>query len=361
MRLDFLRPLYRYQGPFISIYLDSSRTDQRGAAEVELRWRRLSELLAERGATEAELAPVHDLVSDPASAVPGQALFLAGGRIVYAEALPNPPRRQTARLSPLPHVMPLLAQRGENVPHLRVMADHTGADVLVIAAGSPRELTVAAETWPLQKTAQGGWSQKRYERGVELTWERNAMAVARVIDEEVRRLGAELVILAGETKSRALVRDHVGKEAADRIVVVEHGARGPGAGLRLFTKEVEAVLDDHLGRRRAAMLDTYGTGRGRGLAVDGLTATVRALRERRVSDLLIVDDPSADGMLWTGPDGDQLATDAGELRQWGVADPVRERTDAALARAAALSDAELWFVSPPELDSADGVAAILRF
>jgi hypothetical protein len=361
MRLDFLRPLYGCQGPFDAIYLDTSRTDQRGATEVELRWRRLAELLAGQGATRDELAPVDALVRDPASAAPGQAVFLAEGRIAYAEALPNPPRRQTARRSPLPHVMPLLAQRGENVPHLRVIADHTGADVLVIAAGSPRELTVEAETWPLQKTAQGGWSQKRYERNVELTWERNALAVAKVIDDEVRRLGAELVVLAGDPKSRTLIRDRVGKEAAERIVMAEHGGRGAGAGQRLFAKEVEAVLDEHLARRRARVLGVYGDYRGTGLAVDGLGETVRALRERRVGHLLIVDDPSADGMLWTGPDGADLALDADELRQWGVAEPIRDRTDAALARAAALTDAELWFVSPAELDSSDGVAAVLRF
>jgi hypothetical protein len=80
-----------------------------------------------------------------------------------------------------------------------------------------------------------------------------------------------------------------------------------------------------------------------------------------VRALLIVDDPSADGTLWIGPEPTQLAIDRDELRVYGVADPVQDRTDAALARAAALTDAELWFVSPAELNSPDGVAAVLRF
>ncbi|GAB3904107.1 hypothetical protein GCM10027612_71480 [Microbispora bryophytorum subsp. camponoti] len=43
----------------------------------------------------------------------------------------------------------------------------------------------------------------------------------------------------------------------------------------------------------------------------------------------------------------------------GVEEPMRERVDAALARAVAATDAELWFV--PRLESPDGIGALLRF
>ncbi|MEV5408544.1 Vms1/Ankzf1 family peptidyl-tRNA hydrolase [Thermopolyspora sp. NPDC052614] len=361
MRLDFLRPLYERKGPFVSIYLDTGRTTETGATEIELRRRRLSEHLVEEGATAEELIPIADLVGDPGMAAPGRAVFVAGHEVVYTEALPAPPRREIARRSPLPHVMPLLAQRGENVPHLRVLADHTGADVVAIGAGAPRELVVGAEDWPLQKTGQGGWSQKRYERGVETTWERNAVAVAETIDQEVRRLGAELVILAGEPKSRMLVREHVGKEAASKIVMVEHGSRAPGAAPTLFAKEAEAVLDEYLATRRAEVLDAYGEATGHAMATQSLAETVDALRERRVRTLLIVDDASADGTLWIGEQGHAIGVGEAELRATRVTDPIKERADAALVRAAATTGADLWFVSATELHAPDGVAALLRF
>nr|BFE82282.1 hypothetical protein GCM10020093_048830 [Planobispora longispora] len=75
--------------------------------------------------------------------------------------------------------------------------------------------------------------------------------------------------------------------------------------------------------------------------------------------LLIVDHSDADGTVWIGPEGGQLATDREELREWGVSDPVEERADAALARAVAMTNAELAFV--PRLEAPDEVAALLRF
>jgi len=242
-----------------------------------------------------------------------------------------------------------------------VLADHTGADVVAVGAGAPRELVVGAEEWPLQKTGQGGWSQKRYERGVETAWERNAIAAARAVEEEARRLDAELIILAGAPRSRALVRDHLGKDAAAKVVMVEHGSRAPGAAPTLFAKEAEAVLDEHIAAKRARVLDAYGEAVGHNMAAQGLTETIDALRERRVKTLLLVDDPSADGMVWIGEAPNEIGVGEPELRATGVPDPGRERADAAIARAATMSGVDLWFVSSTELPVPDGVAAILRF
>jgi len=361
MRLDFLRPLYEREGPYVSIYLATGRVTESAPGEVELRRRRLSEHLVEQGATAEELIPVADLVNDPARAAPGRAVFVTGSDVVYTEALPGPPRREIARRSPLPHVMPLLAQRGENVPHLRVLADHTGADVIAVGAGAPRELVVGAEDWPLQKTGRGGWSRKRYEREVETAWERSAAATARAVEEEARRLDAELVILAGAPRSRALVRDHLGKEVAAKVVMVEHGGRAPGAVPTLFAKEAEAVLDEHLAAKRARVLDAYGEAVGHHRAALGLTETVDALRERRVRTLLLVDDASADGMAWIGPAPNQIGVGEPEPAAAGVPGPARDRVDAAIARAAAMTGADLWFVSPTELPVPGGIAALLRF
>ncbi|MCG5216324.1 baeRF2 domain-containing protein [Streptosporangium soli] len=353
MRLDAIRSLYEQPGPFVSVYLDASRSNERGAEQVALRWRDLRTHLA--GTDDTTLDAIEARVLSPAEAAPGRAIFAAGGRVLHDEALAAPPRREIARSSPLPHVMPLLAQRGETVPHLRVIADHTGADVVVVAAGSPRHTAVHAADWPLTKTAQGGWSQKRYERSVEETWERNAVVVAETVDEEVRRIGAELVVVAGEPKSRALLCDHLGTGAADRVVMAEHGSRGNGADPEPFDEDAEAAIETWVERRRSELVEHYGEGP----SAIGLRETAQALREGRVDTLLVADEPSADGLMWVGPQGAQLALDGDELRQWGVADPVRDRADAALARAAATTDADLWFVRRDSLGT--DVAALLRY
>ncbi|GAA3118398.1 Vms1/Ankzf1 family peptidyl-tRNA hydrolase [Planomonospora alba] len=357
MKLDMLRPLYEREGPYASAYLNTDRAMEQGGDQVELRWKALSEQLADTD--KATLAVLEKLFTDVNAAAPGRAAFAAGGEILYTEALAEPPRRATARWSPLPHVMPLLAQRGENVPHVRVIIDHLGADVVTVGPGAPRRTSVQVQDWPHQKTSQGGWSQRHYENNVEETWARNARAVAEAVDEEVRRVGAELVVVAGDPQSRPLLVDKLGKEASDRLVVVDHGSRATGSDPFPFNQDVEAAIDSWLDRRRKELLERYEEGSAKELAACGLSDVACALREGRVDTVLMVDRPDSDALMWVGPEGGQLAVEREEMQEWGVAEPVQDRADAALARAIAATDAELWFV--PELDVPGEIAAVFRF
>ncbi|MFF4777384.1 baeRF2 domain-containing protein [Microtetraspora fusca] len=356
MRLDSVRHLYERRGPFVSVYLDTARITEDAATAVELRWRRIDEELTARGAPPEVRAPIGELVKEPTQAAPGRAVFAEGTSVVLTEPLAAPPRREIARWSPLPHVVPMLAQRGETVPHLEVLADHAGADVIVSCGGRKRELTVeAAAEWPIQKTGQGGWSQTRYERDAEETWRRNAVAVAEVMEKEAHGIGAEVIVLAGEPQTRRMIMDALSKDTASRVVVAERGSRAPGAADEPFQSEVNHAIEVWQRKRHTALLDAYHAGP----YATGLAETARVLRDGRVATLLLRDDPTSDATLWIGPEGTQLAADPGELNDLGVDLPVEERADAALARAVAMTDAELWFV--PELDSPDGVGAVLRY
>ncbi|MEZ0077095.1 Vms1/Ankzf1 family peptidyl-tRNA hydrolase [Planotetraspora sp. GP83] len=355
MRLDFIRPMYRRAGPFASVYLDTDRSKEGASNVVQRRWARLRQRLAQAGSPSGVLDPIGELVLDPAEAAPGRAVFAEGREVVLTEPLTASPRRETARWSPLPHVVPLLAQRGERVPHIEVLADHAGADVTIVAEGPTRELVVEAADWPIQKTGEGGWAQYRFERDVEETWRRNAAATAEVVDKEAHGLGAEVIVLAGDPKARGLVMEYLSKDSAKRVTVAEHGSRAPGAAPQPFQAEVDRALRAWADRRRAELLDAYAAGP----SATGLQETARALRDTRVRTVLLKDDPSSTATMWVGPEAAQLSTDRAELADWGVEQPVEERADAALARAVAATDGEIWFVS--EIDSPDGVGAVLRF
>ncbi|GGS99252.1 Vms1/Ankzf1 family peptidyl-tRNA hydrolase [Nonomuraea spiralis] len=336
MRLDFIRPLYERRGPYASVYLGALTEPQR-----ETHWHSVRDQLD--GTDAATIDALEVAANRPA---PGQALFATHGDVVLAEPLARPPY-ELATVSPLPHVTPLLMQRGENVPHLRVIVDHAGAELSVFGGGAPRTTTVEAADWPLQKTAQGGWSQKRYERGAEETWEKNAVAVAHEIDEQVRRIGAELIIVAGEPKSRSYLLQHLSTKSADRVMMVEHGSRSDHGQ---FEEDVERALDDWLERRRAELLERHQESSG----PVGLSQVAHALREGRVHAVLM--PGPLDRNMWTGDGGTQLSTDRAELRRWGVEEPVEERADSAVVRAAAMTDAEVWFT-----DDVRDVAAVLRY
>ena len=77
--------------------------------------------------------------------------------------------------------MPLLAQRGEQVAWVRVLADRTGADAMAVSAGGvPRRAHVAGrEEFPLRRVQPGGWSQSRYQRAAMEAWHHNAGDVDR--------------------------------------------------------------------------------------------------------------------------------------------------------------------------------------
>ncbi|MEV4098682.1 Vms1/Ankzf1 family peptidyl-tRNA hydrolase [Nonomuraea sp. NPDC049649] len=336
MRLDFIRPLYERPGPYASVYLGALTARERATL-----WTSLRDELERAGG-----AAFDELEEEVRSPGPGRAVFAAGGEVVLSKVLPGVPRPLVA-FTPLPHVTPLLTQLGESVPHLRVIIDHAGAEVGVYGDGSPRTRTVEAEEWPLQKTAQGGFSQRRYERAVEETWEKNAVAVAQEVDEQVRRVDAQLVLVAGEPHSRAMLCDHLGTKSTDRVQMVERGHRNATSG---FEQDVEDALGSWLDDRRAELLERLGEQGG----PTGVARVAQALREGRVHALLMPGELPRP--VWIGEGATQLSPDAGELRTWGVEQPVQERADSALARAAAMTGAEMWFT-----DQVQDVAAVLRY
>jgi hypothetical protein len=135
----------------------------------------------------------------------------------------------------------------------------------------------------------------------------------------------------------------------------------------------DAALSEWVGRSTRERFDDWRAKLAHGLAVEGLARTMAAFRDGQVSDLFLADDPSSTASAWIGPVGSDLAASEGELLERDVPTPVTDRADAALVRAAALSDAELHFL-PTDLveggDAAacggiahprDGVCATLRF
>jgi hypothetical protein len=129
--------------------------------------------------------------------------------------------------------------------------------------------------------------------------------------------------------------------------MVEHGSRSNHGQ---FEEDVERALDGWLDRKRAELLERHQETSG----PTGMARVAHALREGRVQAVLTPGELPRP--VWIGEGGTQLATDPDELRRWGVPEPVRERSDSALARATAMTDAELWFT-----DAVADVAAVLRY
>lgn len=361
MELSFLRPLYARPGPWASVYLDASRDTEDAVAALELRWRGLREHLAEQGA-ERETVDALDLALRRHEPWPGEyglAAFATEGEVVQTEYLPAPPRRDLADFSPIPHTMPLVAQRGEQVAWVRVVVDRTGADVDAVSAGGiPRHATVrGAERYPIRKVQPGGWAQSRFQREAEMAWHHNTGDVASATAELADAVGAEVIVIAGDEQARPYLATQLPERWQDRMVLTGAGQRAAGADpQRLDDVTVQAVAEVAAGHTSSA-LDRFGMQQNVG---GGLDAAVEALQRRQVDTMLIVDDPSSTARLWIGPDPTDIATSPDPLAAAAVTEPVQVRADAALVRALVGNDAGLVLVGPDE-SPPDGVGVVLRY
>jgi hypothetical protein len=369
MNLDFLRPLYERTGGFVSVYLETSRGHEDAPQHIALRWRSARERLGSEGADDRTLAAVADVLTDPGNAAPGRAVFARDGAVLLTEALPGPPRAEIATLAPLPHVLPLLAQLPPRIAHVRVTARHDGGEIVAVTAGG-RELPeqVEGEGWPVHKSSVGGWSAARFERNAEEAWDVNAKDLAARVSAAASRVGAELIVVGGDVKAKSLLRDHLGSDLAGSTVFVDHEvpASSPASA-----RAAEQVILQRAAERCRQRFADWQAEQAHRRGVTGLDATIAALRDGAVAEVLLADNAVDTATVWIGPGGAELAVAPDELIQRGVADPVADRADAAVVRALATTSAGLCFlpydVALPDPGGQgasgirEGICALLRY
>ncbi|HEY8533445.1 MAG TPA: Vms1/Ankzf1 family peptidyl-tRNA hydrolase [Micromonospora sp.] len=362
MDLSFLSPLYVRPGPWASVYLDASHNTADAATELELRWRGLREQLRDKGVDTPTVHALGEAVlrHEPRPGAYGLALFATAGEVVLSHYLPAPPLRDLATYDPLPHAMPLVVQRGEEIPWIRVLVNRVGGDIDAVSVGAlPRQVRVDGGEWyPLRKVKPGGWSQAHFQRAAEMSWHRNAGDVAKATADLADVVGAEVLVVAGDPQARQQLIAQLPVRWQRRLVQTDAGARAVGTDPEpLNDVTAEAVAEVAAAHTRDA-LDRYAAQQGIG---NGLSAAVAALQRNQVDLLLLVDDPSSTARLWIGPEPTQISTDPEELVAMGVPDPQQVRADEALLRALVGTGAGLVLVGPDDADLDDGVGVVLRY
>jgi Bacterial archaeo-eukaryotic release factor family 2 len=371
VNLDFLRPLYSEIGDYVSVYVDTDRVHENATESLKIRWKNAREQLAAAGASPASLQAVAEVIADRDEVAPGRAVFARNGGLAFIGALDAPPRREIARLAALPHLMPLMAQHPPPIPHVRVSATRLGGEIVAIGgSGDAWRDWVAGRPWPVHKAQVGGWSQDRYDRHTEETWNENAKALAAEVIAAAAQVDARHVIVAGDTRARSLLLDHLATPLRESAVVVDEEI---SADSQVMAEAADRALADWASRDVRERFEDWGTRLAHGRAVEGLAPTMAAFRDGQVSDLFVADNPSSTARAWIGPAGSELAASHDELVDFGVPAPVADRADAAIVRAVVSTDAELHFL-PEDLVAAgdaaacggiarprDGIGATLRF
>lgn len=366
MNLGFLRPLFGRPGSWVSVYLDATRAGENAGHEVGLRWRALRERLTDQGADVATLDAVETAVQDHPYQ-PGRyglAVFAQAGEVAMLETLSAPPASDEAYLEPLPHIMPLIAQRAAQVPYVRVLTDRTGADLDALSAGGAprhREVTGSA-AFPLRKVHVGGWSHRHYLQAVEESWKRNAGDVAAAAADLAQAVDAEVIVAGGDVRAVQTFAGRLPKRWQDRVVRTDAGSRHAGADEAALDDVTIQAVAECADRHVREVIDRYRAQQGDGTAGNGLTDVVTRLQRGQADTVLLVDDQSSTDTAWIAPDDPTLiSVDDHVLREAGVPNPQKVRADAALVRAIAATGAQLVLVGPGEAPLAHGIGAVLRY
>lgn len=375
MELGFLSPLFERPGPWASVYFDTSLITEDAATRQELSARGAHDQLKGQGADEETCGAVYDtLVSLPRGTEPaGRAVFAAHGEVVLDPALAVRPPGDVPLTAwqALPHLEPLLELADTDPPCLVAYIDRTGADFELRGPLGARPVgRYSGSDWPVHRTASADWSERHFQYAVENTWDQNAAAVAEELRVRLDETGAELLVLAGETRERHSVYDRLQAEVREHTVMAEHGVRADSSegrspsntaeGRRLLDEEVYRARREHARRRAGEVLEHFQAGRaptsdGRLDAAENLPDLIEAAREHRIGSLLVrPDGPDLGRDVWVGEDPDQIAVRRAESQYLGETEPAAVHADDALLRSAATTGADVLCVQPSEVP--DGVS-----
>lgn len=153
------------------------------------------------------------------------------GRVLVADAyglvvdrlLSTPPAQSQGMFGPAPALLQAIHAADETVDLLVVAVDRNGADLQRVQAGErdakPTTEVVQGGHDEVHKT-RGGGLDRRSQTRAEDSWQRNAEAVASALDHRVADDPPDLVVLTGDVRAVALVRDAVGQPVRDLMVEV---------------------------------------------------------------------------------------------------------------------------------------------
>ena len=356
-----LADLVGERGPFVTLYLTTEAALDNAAQRSMQRWKSARSDLEVQGAPGEILEAIEGTVDNAHQQGECLVVIASADRILHVEHMPEPPKRDIARWSSLPVYGPLVEWHQHAIAHVIVLIDRQGADLLAFRRVGPdfvRE--VEGDDDPLTKSKPGGWSQMRYQRRAENTWEHNAKEVASALTELVSEIDARLVVVAGDVRSVHMLRDDLDDDV-DSLVRVVDGGRGADGSADDIAEEATKLVATVAASETRALLEKFREERGQqDRAADGPVETIGALNEARVAVLLVPGDADLYETAWFGTEPVPIALSAETLSEMGV-----ERADHAplldvLVHAAFGTGAGVRII--PRAAAPDrGIGAILRW
>jgi peptide chain release factor subunit 1 len=362
-------------GPFpvISLYLNL-QADDRGRdrfepflrKELADRVRTYGARAPERDSLQTDAAKIRQYVAGIDASVNGLALFACSGADLFEPVLLAAPiDEHRLYISNDPHLYPLARVLDEYPRYLALLADTASARIFVFAANTI-EKTHHIQGTKTKHHKQGGWSQARYQRHVENAHVQHLKEVVEHVSRIVRDEAIERIVIAGDEVLVPLLREHLPKDVAARIVdLVRLDAKSPEHDVLQSTIAALKEKDAETDRERVdALLGAY---RANGLACVGVEDTLKAFAMGQVDELLMTSAPDAidpgKRVAAAGPYG-SVPPRAASRRDGGpTSSPsVEERAADTLFNQARKTGAKIRFIDDASLlEAVGGVGAFLRF
>lgn len=338
MELGDLCELVDEPGPFATVLLNSPSRFADADDRLATRWRTARRTL-ENDWRDERLASLDDLV-DGIAHDDGEAIAIvqAASGVTLTASLGEPLTADVAYVDALPRLATIIEDRQRTLPHIVVVTDRTGADIVAFDGGSVVDADeVTGSTLHVHRGHPGGWSQRRFQQRAENTWEQNANVVADAVTRLAREVDPVVICIAGDVRAKNLVADALDSGTNAPVVLLD---AGDPEGI---SDEVVRIVSDQVARAQRTLITRLRDGLHDGNAT-GFDGIFDALLEGRVDTLLVHDDDSDEPRV-SGASAD----DVGDARA----------VDSAI-RAALRSDADIVVV--PGIAAMGGpVAGLLRW
>lgn len=352
--------LFTTPGPVVSVCLTIESSLPHAADRVALQWKNLRDRLAHDGAPDSALSAVDPLIEGSFSAGETLVAFADQTGLLYTAHLPEPPANDCASVGALPDLAPLLAATQALLPHLVVVIDRLGAELIsVLPDKADVRCTVEGEAFHGTRSAPGGWSQRRFQQRAENRWEANSREVADAVTRIVDTTPVRLVIVSGDVRAVQFLREHLPPRVTDLLTEVQGDYSSLDEPLHRST---QVVADLAAADTTAVLADYCQEQHERGLSVVGAAATLAALHAGQV-DTLLLDPTAATGRTaWFGPGQAQVADTLERLHTAGVTHPrCAPLTDVAIRAAAGTAAAVRIMPAGTHELAPSGIAALLRY
>ncbi|MBX5470785.1 MAG: hypothetical protein IRZ21_12930 [Thermoleophilaceae bacterium] len=208
--------------------------------------------------------------------------------------------------------------------------------------------------------AQGGWSQARYQRGIEKEIHDHLKRTSEVLLRRLRRGAFDLLLIGGPDEAVSAMCERLHPYVKERYVGrIEVDVENSTADQ---VRDAAAPLIEETERaRERKALDRLEEGLGTGgRAAAGLDDVLAELNQRKVEILMLDPGFTAPGVAcpqcgWTGTDAPSCPVDGGEVER---RDDIIE---AAIQLAIVQSAEVIQMRHHAELDNRGSIAAVLRF